>query len=63
MTLVKCPQCGFQFDTSYGRVMACGDCPSATMGNCGYAKCPRCQHEFPINEMAESSKQFGRRIA
>jgi len=63
MTIVVCPQCGFQFDTSYGRVMACGDCPSATMGNCGYAKCPRCQYEFSLDENAEQPQQFGRRVA
>ncbi|MFX1564637.1 MAG: hypothetical protein ACFFCH_01460 [Promethearchaeota archaeon] len=63
MAIVTCPECGFQFDTSYGRVMACGGCPSATMGNCGYAKCPRCQHEFLLNETIESTQQFGRRVA
>jgi hypothetical protein len=43
--------------------MACGDCPSATMGSCGFAKCPRCQHEFPLADSAEESRQFGRRVA
>ncbi len=63
LVIVACPQCGFQFDTSYGRIMACGNCPSATIGNCGYAKCPRCQHEFPVGESAEHSQPFGRRVA
>ncbi|MFX1404069.1 MAG: hypothetical protein ACFE9D_06305 [Promethearchaeota archaeon] len=63
MTVVTCPQCGFQFDTSYGRIMACGSCPSATLGKCGFAKCPRCQHEFSLNEGEEQVQQFGRRVA
>ncbi len=63
MAVVTCPECRFQFDTSYGRIMACGDCPSATMGSCGFAKCPLCQHEFPLADNAENSQQFGRRVA
>ncbi|MFX0168866.1 MAG: hypothetical protein ACFE89_05835 [Candidatus Hodarchaeota archaeon] len=63
MTLVQCPKCGFRFDTSYGRVMACGNCPSASMGNCGYAKCPRCEHEWPLEGTEQQAPQYGRRIA
>jgi hypothetical protein len=63
MTLVLCPKCGFRFDTSYGRIMACGDCPSATIGNCGYAKCPKCEHEWPLVVTSTENHQYGRRVA
>lgn len=44
-----CPKCGFKFDISYGRAFACSGCQSASMGDCGYAKCPKCGHEFPTS--------------
>ncbi|MHA1237977.1 MAG: hypothetical protein ACTSSJ_01805 [Candidatus Odinarchaeia archaeon] len=46
--ILTCPKCGFKFAISYGRVMACGSCPSIAMGNCKYSKCPKCGFEFPI---------------
>ncbi|MEM3445306.1 MAG: hypothetical protein QXJ27_02075 [Thermoplasmata archaeon] len=49
--LVTCPNCGFRFDTSYGRSFACKGCASATFGDCGYVKCPKCGHEFPKPKM------------
>ncbi|MBS7250186.1 MAG: hypothetical protein Q6366_015500 [Candidatus Freyarchaeota archaeon] len=43
---VTCPKCGFTFNLSYSRTFACGSCPSAALGDCGYIKCPKCKHEF-----------------
>jgi len=44
---VKCPNCGFVFDISYSRALACGGCPASSLGSCGYVRCPRCGYEFP----------------
>ncbi|MFX1563992.1 MAG: hypothetical protein ACFFDP_11875 [Promethearchaeota archaeon] len=63
MTIVVCPKCKFRFDTSYGRILACGSCPSASLGNCGYAKCPKCQYEFQLSDSSEDTQSFGRRVA
>ncbi|MFX1563362.1 MAG: hypothetical protein ACFFDP_08650 [Promethearchaeota archaeon] len=63
MTIVVCPKCKFRFDTSYGRLTACGSCPSASLGDCGYAKCPHCQHEFQLSKAEEETQSFGRRVA
>ncbi|MCD6542814.1 MAG: hypothetical protein J7K38_05810 [Thermoplasmata archaeon] len=46
--LLTCPKCGFRFSLSYGRAFACRGCPSSAIESCGFAKCPRCGHEFPI---------------
>lgn len=46
---LRCPKCGFVFDVSYARAVSCAGCPSATLGNCGYVRCPRCGHEFPYS--------------
>ncbi|MFX1474451.1 MAG: hypothetical protein ACFFCO_03090 [Promethearchaeota archaeon] len=62
MTIITCPKCQFRFDTTYGRAMACGGCPSASLGSCGYAKCPKCQHEFAIDSQPERVT-YGRRVA
>ena len=43
--IVKCPNCGYEFDISYSRVFTCGSCPSVI--SCEYIKCPKCGHEFP----------------
>lgn len=63
LVIVVCPECGFRFDTSYGRIMACGSCPSATLGNCGYAKCPKCEHEFALEKSGPIPESYGRRVA
>lgn len=44
--LVECPNCGFKFDLTYSRAVACGGCSYATLGDCGYIRCPKCGHEF-----------------
>ncbi|WEU39945.1 MAG: hypothetical protein OdinLCB4_005605 [Candidatus Odinarchaeum yellowstonii] len=49
VSMVKCPKCGFTFNISYGRVFACGSCPSRSLGDCGFCKCPECGYEFPVN--------------
>jgi DNA-directed RNA polymerase subunit RPC12/RpoP len=46
--IVRCPECGFAFDISYGRAFACSGCESLV--HCRGAKCPKCGHEFPLNE-------------
>ncbi|MBS7638091.1 hypothetical protein KEJ49_04285 [Candidatus Bathyarchaeota archaeon] len=46
--IVRCPNCGFAFDISYGRAFACSGCPSSLQ--CEYAKCPKCGYEFPITQ-------------
>ncbi|MGQ9551382.1 MAG: hypothetical protein ACUVUE_03040 [Candidatus Bathycorpusculaceae bacterium] len=43
-----CPHCGFYFDINYGRIFACGDCEGSVLGDCGFARCPKCGHEFAI---------------
>lgn len=63
LTIVVCPKCEFRFDTSYGRITACGGCPSASMGNCGFAKCPRCQHEFSLSGESPDLPDYVRRVA
>ncbi len=45
--IVTCPKCRFTFDVGYSRISACKGCPSSAMGDCGYIKCPKCEHEFP----------------
>ncbi|MHA1248846.1 MAG: hypothetical protein ACTSRP_02525 [Candidatus Helarchaeota archaeon] len=47
LNLIICPKCGRKFDRMYARVTACGSCPSASFGDCGYIKCPFCSFEFP----------------
>ncbi|MBS7652380.1 MAG: hypothetical protein QW486_00370 [Candidatus Bathyarchaeia archaeon] len=46
--IVRCPNCGFAFDISYGRAFACSGCPSSIQ--CEYAKCPKCEYEFPVTQ-------------
>ncbi|MCR6669045.1 MAG: hypothetical protein NDF51_03495 [archaeon YNP-WB-040] len=43
-----CPNCGYKFDLTYSRTFSCSGCEYSVLGSCGYAKCPRCGHEFPI---------------
>jgi endogenous inhibitor of DNA gyrase (YacG/DUF329 family) len=45
MSLVKCPQCGFNFDKSYARAFACKGCDQSYL-SCGMIKCPKCGREF-----------------
>ncbi|MHA1271129.1 MAG: hypothetical protein ACTSPY_15150 [Candidatus Helarchaeota archaeon] len=45
--LIICPRCGRRFSKVYARATVCGDCPSASFGDCGNVKCPFCSHEFP----------------
>jgi len=45
--LISCPKCGYQFDISYARALACRGCPFSAIGDCGYIKCPKCGYEFP----------------
>jgi len=47
--LITCPKCGAVYELTYGRALACGGCPSNV--SCGYSKCPRCGHEFPISSL------------
>ncbi|MGC8850424.1 MAG: hypothetical protein ACP5QI_08145 [Candidatus Bathyarchaeia archaeon] len=46
--IVRCPNCGFAFEISYGRAFACSGCPSSL--HCEYAKCPKCEYEFPVDQ-------------
>jgi len=46
--LLVCPNCGFQFEISYGRTFACGGCRYSVTGSCNMAKCPKCGYEFNI---------------
>ncbi|TFG05315.1 MAG: hypothetical protein EU536_02335 [Promethearchaeota archaeon] len=46
MSMKTCPKCGRKFSQMYSRTFACGDCPSASLGDCGMVKCPYCGHEF-----------------
>jgi hypothetical protein len=48
--IVRCPNCGFTFDISYGRAFACSGCPSLVQ--CDGVKCPKCSHEFPMPQTA-----------
>ncbi len=41
-----CPRCGFRFEISYARSMACIGCNYASLGNCNLVKCPKCGFEF-----------------
>ena len=43
--IVTCPRCGFRFDLSYARAIACSGCPSLVQ--CSLVKCPKCGYEFP----------------
>jgi len=59
--IVRCPKCGFTFDVSYGRTFACGGCPS--MVQCGMAKCPKCEHEFPLpSRYGEAYRKYVRKF-
>ncbi|MHA1132275.1 MAG: hypothetical protein ACTSQI_00055 [Candidatus Helarchaeota archaeon] len=46
--VVSCPKCGRRFSPLYSRAVACGDCPSASLGDCGMIKCPYCHQEFSV---------------
>ncbi|MGC9345549.1 MAG: hypothetical protein ACP5ER_01990 [Candidatus Bathyarchaeales archaeon] len=46
--IIRCPKCGFAFDITYGRALACSGCPSSVQ--CKMAKCPKCGHEFPLSQ-------------
>lgn len=56
--IVTCPKCGFRFDVGYGRAFACADCPDATLGDCKFIKCPKCEHEFPKVNQQNFSKDL-----
>lgn len=56
--MVKCPKCGFEFSLLYMRAIACQGCPDAVLG-CGYARCSKCDNEFPINEIGLASTKSG----
>ncbi|MET1160534.1 MAG: hypothetical protein ABWW65_06185 [Thermoprotei archaeon] len=56
MPLLRCPRCGFEFDISYSRAMACGGCPYVTFGNCRYVKCPRCGYEDSIEAFMRQTR-------
>jgi len=47
---LKCQKCGFEFSLLYARAVACRGCPEAVIG-CEYTRCPRCDNEFPIDEI------------
>ena len=42
--IVRCPNCGFEFDISYARTFSCAGCPSVV--SCSYVKCPNCGFEL-----------------
>ncbi len=50
MRRLKCPRCGFVFDISYARAVSCSGCYLATLGSCGYVRCPRCGYEGRYEE-------------
>ena len=59
--ILRCPKCGFTFDVSYGRTFACGGCSS--MVQCGMAKCPKCEHEFPLpGQYGEAYRKYVRKF-
>ena len=45
--VIACPKCNGRFSKIYARATVCGDCPSASYGDCGNVKCPYCGNEFP----------------
>ena len=49
--IVTCPRCGFKFSISYARAYACTSCPVLIYDRrCSYVKCPRCNHEFLLEQ-------------
>ncbi|MFX1294358.1 MAG: hypothetical protein ACFFD2_05830 [Promethearchaeota archaeon] len=44
--MVICPSCSRSFNLTYSRAMACGGCPSSSLGDCGMIKCPYCGYEW-----------------
>ncbi|OYT27056.1 MAG: hypothetical protein B6V02_00615 [Thermoprotei archaeon ex4572_64] len=46
---IRCPKCGYVFDTMYSRAVACAGCSLAVFGDCGYVKCPRCGYEIEMS--------------
>lgn len=50
--LVTCPYCNEQFDKSYGRMVACRECPDVNaVKSCGYIRCPSCERDFPDKDI------------
>ncbi|MBC7218902.1 MAG: hypothetical protein H5T49_02015 [Hadesarchaea archaeon] len=58
---VRCSKCGFEFSLIYARAVACRGCPEAIIG-CEYTRCPRCDNEFPINQVGIASSKKDTRV-
>ena len=57
---LKCQKCGHEFSLLYARAIACRGCPEAVLG-CEYARCPRCDNEFAVNEIGLASTKAGKK--
>lgn len=58
---IKCPKCGLLFSKMHSRAIACMGCSKSVIGDCGFVRCPRCDHEIPeiINkEFAMNLKNY-----
>lgn len=49
--MIHCPRCGYEFNLMYGRAVACVGC-SSVVKSCDKARCPKCDHSFPIRQAA-----------
>ncbi len=47
---ITCPRCGKDFSLFQSRAIACKGCRFATK-DCKFARCPFCDHEFPLTSM------------
>jgi hypothetical protein len=59
--MLKCSYCGFEFNIVYSRAIACQGCPKAVYG-CTLVRCPRCDHEFPINKSTVARTERSARV-
>lgn len=52
--VIVCPNCNEEFPLTLSRHAACSEdrygrppCRHASLGNCGYMRCPKCDYEWP----------------
>ena len=55
---IRCPQCNFLFNKMHSRAIACMGCKKGIVGDCGFVRCPRCDHEIPHLKNKDFAKSF-----